>query len=332
MRRYLHLPAILLALAAVVAVPRPHSASAGANQPPVVTILSPTDGASFTPGTMILFSATAIDPETGPLGGVNMFWASNIQGGLGVGTMFSRNDLITGTHVVTLRASDPTGLQTARSVTITIGVPTATPTATLTPVPTATPTHTPTPLPPTPTHTPTPLPPTPTHTPTPLPPTPTHTPTPLPPTPTHPPTPLPPTATHTSTPLPPTATGTPTALPATEPPKTAVLTKTPKHATATKTPKIATPTKTKAPSHTPTATRTPRADRCADVDGSGRVSWRDVSLIARAIGRGSEDPRYDFNGDGRVTFKDLRVALYQLGRKCHGHVPGASPTPDIIID
>ena len=299
MRRYLHLPAILLALAAVVAVPRPHSASAGANQPPVVTILSPTDGASFTPGTMILFSATAIDPETGPLGGVNMFWASNIQGGLGVGTMFSRNDLITGTHVVTLRASDPTGLQTARSVTITIGVPTATPTATLTPVPTATPTHTPTPLPPTPTH---------------------------------PPTPLPPTATHTSTPLPPTATGTPTALPATEPPKTAVLTKTPKHATATKTPKIATPTKTKAPSHTPTATRTPRADRCADVDGSGRVSWRDVSLIARAIGRGSEDPRYDFNGDGRVTFKDLRVALYQLGRKCHGHVPGASPTPDIIID
>ncbi|MBI5288203.1 MAG: hypothetical protein HY873_04455, partial [Chloroflexi bacterium] len=144
MRLHLLLPAILLSIAGTVWAPRPQTASAGGNLPPIVTILSPADGASVAPGAMISFSATAIDPETGPLGGVFMFWASNIQGGLGVGTAFSRNDLITGTHIVTLRATDPGGMQTARSITITVCVPTATPTATLTPVPTATPTRTPT--------------------------------------------------------------------------------------------------------------------------------------------------------------------------------------------
>jgi len=303
MRHHLLIPAVLLAVIVATGVARPHNASAGANQPPVVTILSPANGASFAPGSTILFSATAIDPETGPLGGVFMFWTSNIQGGgLGIGTSFSRDDLIAGTHVVTLRATDPSGLQTVRSVTITVGVPTATPT------------NTPTPVPPTPTNTPTSAPPTATHTPTPVPPTPTGTATAVPPTSTRTPTPLPPTATA----APPTATHTPTAPPATEPPKTA---------TATKTPKIATPTKTKAPKHTPTATRTPRPERCADVDGNGRVNWRDVYRIALAIANHSTDPLYDINGDGRVSFKDLRIALFQIGRKCHRDAPGGSPPP-----
>jgi chitinase len=265
--RHLLIPAALLLLLSAATMPRPRQASAGANLPPVVTILSPADGDSFAPGTMITFSATAIDPETGPLGGVFMFWASNIQGGLGIGTSFSRSDLITGTHVVTLRATDPNGLQTARSITITVGVPTATPTATSTP--------------------------------TPVPPTATSTPTPVPLTATSTPTPVPPTATSTPTPRPPMATSTPTPAPA----------------------------KTAHPSRTPTPTPIPHPGRCADVDGDGRVTWKDVRLIAKAIHEGSKDPRFDVDGDGKVTFRDLRVALFQLGRKCHRHGPGASPTP-----
>ena len=209
-RAYLLTPALLLLIALCGVRFSPDVAQAGVNLPPVVTIISPTNGAVFAPGEPILFSGTAIDPETGPLGGVQMIWNSNIQPGLGTGTSFTRTNLREGTHVVTLRGSAPGGGgQATQAVTIIVGNPTATPTSTDTPVP-PTATNTPTPVPPTATNTNTPVPPTATNTNTPVPPTVTRTSTAVPPTETRTPTVVPATATRTAT-----RTSTPTAVPPT---------------------------------------------------------------------------------------------------------------------
>jgi hypothetical protein len=46
------------------------------------------------------------------------------------------------------------------------------------------------------------------------------------------------------------------------------------------------------------------------------VTWKDIVRIARAAAHRSHDQRYDLNGDGRVGFRDLKLALFQLGRRC----------------
>jgi hypothetical protein len=299
-----YLTACLLAVplaAGVLLTGTPAASAQTPNQPPVVTINAPSDGANFVPGAMIQFAGSAIDPETGPLGGVNMIWTSDRQGALGIGTGFSRNDLLLGAHVITLRATDPGGLQRAATVNITVGTPTATPTHTST--------HTPTPMP-----TSTPVPPTntPTRTATPVIPTSTPTRTPVPATNT----PLP-----TATPRPPTATAT---HPATLPPPIASAT-----AIAPTSTKSPAPTKTAKPTKTPTLTPTPRPSPsrpCADVTGDGRVTWRDIDRIARAIAARRYDSFYDVNADGRLTGGDIWAAVRQLGRHCHRD-GGPAPTP-----
>jgi hypothetical protein len=77
-------------------------------------------------------------------------------------------------------------------------------------------------------------------------------------------------------------------------------------------------TRTVAPTRTTVATptHTPKPKSCADVTGDGRVTWRDVDKIARAIARHSRDRRYDVDGNGRVGSHDLALALRQLGRRC----------------
>ena len=193
--------------------------------------------------------------------------------------------------------------------------PTATPTNTPLP-PTATPTNTPsaatatstnTPVPATATSTNTPQPPTATPTNTPIEPTATPTNTPLPPTATSTNTPVPPTATPTNTPIPPTATNTPL-------PPTATPTSTPVTPTATFTPRppTATPTNTA----TPAATNTPSPQGCVDLNGDGKTSGRDVSIVARALfteaGNRRFNPVSDVNKDGRVNLTDLFMVIKSL--------------------
>jgi hypothetical protein len=185
------------------------------------------------------------------------------------------------------------------------------PTATFTPTPTPTNTFTPTPVPPTATFTPTPTP-TNTFTPTPVPPTATFTPTPVPPTATFTPTPTPtktytptPTNTFTPTPVPPTATFTPTPTKTHTPTPTNTHTPTPVQPTATFTP---------TPSAGPTATPVP--SECYDLDGDGRVTGRDVAIVARALFSHPGDRRWndsaDVNDDERVDLRDLFVVIRSL--------------------
>ena len=120
----------------------------------------------------------------------------------------------------------------------------------------------------------------------------------------------------------PTATATPratrtvasTRTPARTPTTLAVVTATRPPATPTAIAGTATaPTRTR----TVVATATRKAGRrCADVNGDGRVSLRDVRLIAEHVALGTYAEQYDVNGDGRLTSRDVVRAVRQLGRRC----------------
>ena len=188
----------------------------------------------------------------------------------------------------------PTGTPTDASTATATRTPTATPTTTSTETPSHTPTETCTV---TPTNTPTA---TATRTPTATPTT-TSTATPT----------QAPTETWTATPTDTpaaTATSTPT------PTSTNTSTGTPTH-TPTKTSTV-TPTNTRSPTATPTVGPTPLPTGCGDVDGYGRVTWRDVLIEGLAVLLRRNDPRFDINHDARVNVKDLLIVTGQLGRIC----------------
>lgn len=109
-----------------------------------------------------------------------------------------------------------------------------------------------------------------------------------------------------------------TATPAPQTPTAATTrparTSTPPATTATRPPRTATVV-ARTPTAAPQPTRRP-AYACADVNGDGKVSIRDVKLIARAVLRGDDDEQFDVNGDGRVTQRDVVRAISQLGRRC----------------
>ena len=77
------------------------------NQVPVVSIVTPVDGATFPQGQAVTFAGTADDSEDGALSGASLVWLSSIDGQLGTGQSVIRNDLSVGAHAITLIA--PTG-------------------------------------------------------------------------------------------------------------------------------------------------------------------------------------------------------------------------------
>ena len=91
---------------------------------PTVSITSPTDGDSFSDGTIITFAGQASDTEDGNLT-TNLAWSSNIDGTIGTGGNFSTS-LSLGTHTITAQVSDSSGLSTSRNITIGV-VPTPLP-------------------------------------------------------------------------------------------------------------------------------------------------------------------------------------------------------------
>lgn len=99
------------------------------NQPPVVTIASPADGAEFVEGTPVPISGSATDPEDGSVPGSRLAWSSSLDGALGGGADVSTSDLSVGVHEITLTATDGRGLAGSSSVEVTVvenGAPSAT--------------------------------------------------------------------------------------------------------------------------------------------------------------------------------------------------------------
>ncbi|MDY7033888.1 MAG: hypothetical protein SVY10_18495, partial [Thermodesulfobacteriota bacterium] len=83
---------------------------------------------TYNEGDIISFSGSGNDAEDGALTGSSLVWASSVDGQIGTGESFSRSDLSSGTHTITLTATDSGGLTGSDSVSISVNSP---PTATI---------------------------------------------------------------------------------------------------------------------------------------------------------------------------------------------------------
>ncbi len=92
------------------------------NARPTVSITTPADGADFTQGDPVSFTATATDPEDGALTGASLTWASNLDGVFGSGEALVFSSLTAGTHRVTVTAADSGGAVASDTHSVTIDV------------------------------------------------------------------------------------------------------------------------------------------------------------------------------------------------------------------
>jgi len=95
------------------------------DMPPLVSILSPATGSSFSAGSNILFQGTAIDPEQGNIA-ASLVWTSSRDGQIGTGASFTRT-LTSGSHTITASLVDSGGNSGSAATSITVGS-TSTPT------------------------------------------------------------------------------------------------------------------------------------------------------------------------------------------------------------
>jgi hypothetical protein len=90
------------------------------NDPPFVTITSPTDGSMFFSGRVVTFAGTGIDPERGNLPGTAFKWNSSVNGDIGTGNPLAVSTLSQGHHIITLTCTDAEGLDATDRIEIDI--------------------------------------------------------------------------------------------------------------------------------------------------------------------------------------------------------------------
>ncbi len=95
--------------------------------PPVPAIINPSNGSYTIPGGLIVLMVTDMDMEDGSLPDSNLVWSSDRQGELGVGPSVALNTLESGTHIITLIATDSYGISVMAHVQINIAYPLFTP-------------------------------------------------------------------------------------------------------------------------------------------------------------------------------------------------------------
>jgi hypothetical protein len=88
------------------------------NNPPSVTITSPSDGASLASGASVSFAGSAADPEDGDLTS-NLVWTSDQDGQIGTGGSFSAV-LSNGVHTITAEVTDSGGSINSDGITVTV--------------------------------------------------------------------------------------------------------------------------------------------------------------------------------------------------------------------
>jgi len=93
------------------------------NQSPVPLIFSPANGSYIPPKGLVVLQGSATDMEDGSLTGASLVWGSDRQGELGTGTSLPLNSLESGTHIITLTATDSYGISAQTSVVIIIANP-----------------------------------------------------------------------------------------------------------------------------------------------------------------------------------------------------------------
>ena len=90
------------------------------NSSPVVQIVSPVDGSSFSVGDEIHFAGSSSDDEDGVLSASSLVWTSNIDSQIGTGETFDSTSLSTGSHQITLTGTDSNGATGTDAITIII--------------------------------------------------------------------------------------------------------------------------------------------------------------------------------------------------------------------
>ena len=90
-----------------------------ANEPPEVSISSPTNGSHFLSGVTIEFAGTASDPEDGELT-ASISWGSDLDGPLGIGGAIYYV-LSDGDHTITASVTDSGGETAHRSINVSVG-------------------------------------------------------------------------------------------------------------------------------------------------------------------------------------------------------------------
>jgi len=88
---------------------------------PTVTIITPSDGAHFEAGEIIIFTGIAIDLTEEELSEDSLVWTSSIDEEIGTGLIVFSNNLSEGEHEITLTATDSLGLEGTATITITVG-------------------------------------------------------------------------------------------------------------------------------------------------------------------------------------------------------------------
>jgi hypothetical protein len=92
-------------------------------KPPQVRILSPAPGSSFLPEQTLILVGEGTDVEDGLLADSLLSWQSSLSGTLGTGRMLGATGLITGTHVITLTATDSDGNMSTANVQVLVTFP-----------------------------------------------------------------------------------------------------------------------------------------------------------------------------------------------------------------
>ncbi len=86
---------------------------------PLVKIISPKDGATFSEGSALNFTGIAVDTDDGDLS-AGLSWESNIDGPIGIGGSIAINDLSVGDHTLTVSVTDSGGTTGIDSVQISV--------------------------------------------------------------------------------------------------------------------------------------------------------------------------------------------------------------------
>jgi hypothetical protein len=73
---------------------------------PQITSIAPISGTTYVVSQTVTLQGGAFDPEDNVLGDAQLQWTSSLQGALGNGSMLQLTDLMVGTHVITLTATD----------------------------------------------------------------------------------------------------------------------------------------------------------------------------------------------------------------------------------
>jgi hypothetical protein len=98
------------------------------NTTPIANISSPLNDSTYNEGDTITFSGTGSDEEDGTLTGSSLVWTSSLDGEIGTGTSFTRNDLSAGIHdAITLTATDSNTAAGTDSIGITVNTITTAP-------------------------------------------------------------------------------------------------------------------------------------------------------------------------------------------------------------